>query len=298
MRIKKMNICLSGYYFVGSRGDETLREIITKDLKQYGKVRVIYCEDKNFKKTVEWCDVFVLGGGTLINQRGIGGYEQVKYAKSKGKKLMLYANTIEDGDPNFPEFLKNFDTITVRDSKSHILCSTYNYHSILAADPAIKITGKRTIHIGLRKWVTEPEDFTDRLALVIDELGKKYDVIFTPYTTKPTDTMSDVQFSKEVMSKMRKKIQIRTFKDNSHPDLFIGMRYHSIISTVKRMVPTIAINYDGKVGNFMSDIKRDNFLIEYNEIEKIPELTKAIFFEDLVEREKRNIKAFRELMKV
>jgi polysaccharide pyruvyl transferase WcaK-like protein len=291
-----MNICLSGYYFVGSRGDEVLKKIITKDLSQLGKVKIIYCENKNYEKVVDWCDVFVLGGGTLINSRGIGGYDQVKYAKYKDKKVMLYANTIEDGDPRFHEFMKWADAITVRDSKSYSLCTSYGYECTLAADPAIKTFNKKHIHVGLRKWVTQPKDFVDRLALILDEFADKYVLVFTPYTIEHTDTISDIEFSRDVMRKMHKKIKIRNFKEDIHPDLFIGMRFHSIISTIKRTIPTVAINYDGKVGNFMHDINKEEFLVEYNKIEEIPKIVSKIFFEEIIEREKKNVQVFRKLM--
>lgn len=293
-----MNICLSGYYFVGSRGDEVLRKIINNNLSQFGRVKVIYCESRNSKKVIDWCDVFVLGGGTLINSRGIGGYDQVKYAKYKGKKVMFYANTIEDGDTKFHEFMKCADAITVRDSKSYLLCVSHGYECTLAADPAIKTFDKKHIHVGLRKWVTEPKDFVDRLACILDELANKHALVLTPYTLKHTDTISDLEFSKEVMKKMHKKIKIKKFKDDAHPDLFIGMRYHSTISTIKRMIPTIAINYDGKVGNFMRDINKGEFLVEYNKIEEIPEIVNTIFLEEIIEREKKNIEVFRKLMDI
>lgn len=291
-----MNICLSGYYFVGSRGDEVLRKIITKDLSQFGKVKVIYCESRNYEKVINWCDVFVLGGGTLINSRGIGGYDQVKYAKFKGKKIMIYANTIEDGHSKFHEFMKYVDAITVRDSKSHLLCVSHSYECTLAADPAIKTFYKKHIYIGLRKWVTEPKDFVDRIARILDELAKKYTLVLTPYTLKHTDTISDTEFSKEVARKMCKKIMIEKFKEGAHPDLFIGMRYHSIISAIKRGIPTIAINYDSKVGNFLQDINKEEFLVEYNKIEEIPKVIKTIFLEEIIEREKNNIEVFRKLL--
>jgi polysaccharide pyruvyl transferase WcaK-like protein len=292
-----MNICLSGYYFVGSRGDEVLRKIIIRDLSQFGKVKVICCESRNFEKVIDWCDVFVLGGGTLINARGIGGYEQVKYAKQKGKKVMLYANTIEDGDPKFHEFMKYADAITVRDSESHLLCISRGYQCTLAADPAIKAFNKKRIHVGLRNWVIEPEHFVERIAGVLDKLANKYILVFTPYTLKHTDTISDIQFSRRVREKMQTKIKIKNFKENARPDLFIGMRLHSIIATIKQTIPTIAINYDGKIGNFMRDIGKEEFLVEYETIEKIAEIVSKLFLEELIEREKKNIEVFRALVK-
>lgn len=292
-----MNICLSGYYFVGSRGDEVLRKIIIRDLIQFGKVKVICCESRNFEKVIDWCDVFVLGGGTLINSRGIGGYDQVKYAKQKRKKIMLYANTIEDGDPKFHEFMKCVDGITVRDSQSHMLCTSHGYKCTLAADPAIKIFNKKHIHVGLRNWVIEPDDFVIRIARVLDELANKYTLILTPYTLKHTDTISDIQFSRRVREKMKTKIKIKNFRKKTRPDLFIGMRLHSIIATIKQTIPIIAINYDGKIGNFMRDVGKEEFLVEYNTIEKIPEIVSNLFLEELIERERKNIEVFRALMK-
>jgi len=291
-----MNICLSGYYFVGSRGDEVLRKIIIKDLRQFGKVKAICCESSNYKSIINWCDVLVVGGGTLITPRGIGGYDQVKYAKYKKKKVMFYANTIEDGHPDFHKQMKCADAITVRDQESHLLCQSYGYKSTLSADPAAKVAYKRIIHIGLRKWVTEPKDFVNRIARILDELADKHTLVLTPYTLKHTDTIGDLQFSKEVMRKMCKKIKIKYFRENTHPDLFIGMRYHSIISTIKRMIPTIAINYDGKVGNFMRDITKEELSVEYDKIEEIPEIIKTIFLEEIIEREQKNIEVFRKLM--
>ncbi len=289
-------ICLSGYYFVGSRGDELLRKIITRDLSQFGNVIAINCENSDYKSVIDWCDIFVLGGGTLVNERGIGGYNQVLYAKHKKKKVMFYANTIEDGDPRFHDFMKCADSITVRDSKSHMLCRSYDYNSILAADPVIKMFNKRFIHVGLRKWVTEPMDFVERFAYILDELASEYILVLTPYTLKDTDTISDIEFSKDVAKRMRNTVKIRSFKESDHPDLFIGMRFHSIISATNRLIPTIAINYDGKVGNFMRDINMEEFLVEYNNIEEILKIVRKIFLKELIERERKNIEVFSCLM--
>jgi polysaccharide pyruvyl transferase WcaK-like protein len=292
-----MKICLSGYYYAGSRGDELLRKIITKDLGQFGKVKGIYCESKNYKSIIDWCDVLVVGGGSLITPRGIGGYSQIKYAKHKKKKIMFYANTIEDGHPEFHDCMRCADAITVRDSASFSLCNSYGYKCTLSADPAIKTARKRIIHIGVRKWVTEPKKFENRLTCLLNGLAGQYTLIFTPYTLRHTDTISDLKFSRNIMKKMHKKIKIKKFKEDAGPDLFIGMRLHSVMSAIKRMIPTIAINYNRKIENFMRDINKEKFLVGYNRIEEIPGIIKKIFLKEIIEREKKNIEVFRRLMR-
>lgn len=290
-----MNICISGYYYVGSRGDELLREIIVGDLRQFGKVKAIYCESTDYG-AIDWCDVFVVGGGTLANARGIGGYKQVKYAKSRNKKIMFYANTIEAGHPAFHDYMKCADIITVRDSASHMLCQAHGYNSILAADPAVKAGSIKTIHVGLRSWVTQADDFVEKMAYALDELAHKYAVILTPYVLKDTDTISDIGFSKQVQSAMKNHIGIKAFKQHRRPDLFIGMRLHSIINRIMQLVTTIAIDYDGKVGNFMREINKDDFLVAYDAVETIPNMVKNVLMQDVVEREKNNVLAFCQLI--
>jgi len=292
-----MNICLSGYYFAGSRGDRFLRNIISKDLKMFGKVKIINCDDKNYKDVVDWCDVFVLGGGSLITRRGIGGYSQVKYAKEKGKKIMFYAQTIENGDENFADMMKAADMITVRDEASFRLCERLGYYSVLSADPVVKKFREKTVHVGLREWIDQDDNFINNCARTLDNLvDKGYKLILTPFTTKRTDTVSDAEFSRVIRKSMKHRLQIKNFDESKKPDLYIGMRYHSLLSSIMRSIPVIAINYDPKIRYFMEDSGIAEFLVGYDGLMRIPDLADKILRTDALEREKMNIACFKNLM--
>ena len=58
----------------------------------------------------------------------------------------------------------------------------------------------------------------------------------------------------------------------SQLDLMIGAAFHSIVFAIQSGLPTIAINYHSKVSRLMKELELENYLLEPNQWQKLPEL--------------------------
>ena len=138
-----IRILLCGYYWQGNTGDDLLQASIERILRRHGDVRVTTTESFD-ESLLDWCQLLVIGAGSLINSRGIGGYRHAKYAKDAGKKIMYFAQTIEEGHPLFMEHLSRADLITVRDTESKRVASSNGFHAVLTADPVFQKKGEKS----------------------------------------------------------------------------------------------------------------------------------------------------------
>lgn len=129
-----MNLLLCGFYFQGNKGDDLLADTISAKLSKYCEIKITSTDTFDCD-LLDWCDILVIGAGSHITPRGLGGFHHVKYAKEKGKKVIFYALTIEEGHPQMQEYLAMADVITVRDSVSKKIVERNNCKAFLASDP-------------------------------------------------------------------------------------------------------------------------------------------------------------------
>jgi len=273
----KLRICLCGYYHVGSRGDDMLMKRVAKVLSEFGKVRVTNCMVFD-REVLDWCDLLVEGGGTLIHERGIASHEHVRHVKSQGKMVMFYAQTIEDGHPLFAEHVRLADAITVRDSRSKELLAQYGVPCVQSVDPVF-CPDRRAIGFSFREWVTQPEDVIERLADVLCDLSRDYELVSMPFTTAATDTVSDRQFHAWIIERLERRPRSMSFARGLRKvNALVAMRLHALIVALNRGKETIAIAYDGKVRNIMTDLGLEDRVFSYSEIERIPDCVRRRVF--------------------
>jgi len=149
-----VKILLCGFYFQGNTGDDLLMDSIVETLSRYGEVRITSTETFD-TDLLDWCQLLVIGAGSHITPRGIGGYSHAKYAKENGKKVVFYSLTVEEGQPQLREHLARADLITVRDFESKRVVEANGFRAVLASDPIFK-RQRRVIGFSFRKWVNEP----------------------------------------------------------------------------------------------------------------------------------------------
>ena len=291
MSVSKDNvkILLCGFYFQGNTGDDFLMECIVETLSRHGEVKVTSTETFEVE-LLNWCQLLVIGGGSLITPRGIGGYRHAKYAKENGKKIVYYSQTIEEGHPQFREHLARADLITVRDSESKKVVEANGFRAVLASDPIFK-TKKRTIGFSFRRWVNEPPDIVERLASMLDNLAVDYEIFSLPYTEHDTDTESDAAFHEQVIHHMKNKPKQAAYDDAiQRVDLFMGMRLHALINGINMGKRVLAIDYDTKVRRIFSDLAKNDAVVSYDDLEKIPYLVRNEIFriDKMALREKVN----------
>jgi glycosyltransferase involved in cell wall biosynthesis len=283
----KVHILLCGYYFQGNTGDDLMMESIVKSLGKYGEIKVTFSFNRD---EIDWCDILLIGGGTHTRPWNIGGYEHARYAKEKGKKIVYYAQTIEDGHPLFEEHMRHADFITVRDSESKRVVERHGFRAILTSDPVF-VKRRRTIGFSLRKWLTEPPGVTERFASVLDDLSKDYDIVSIPYTFNQTDTESDLSYHDKIIQFMKcKPTHIGYDEIINSIDLLIGMRLHAIITAVNVGKKVLAIDYDSKVGRILSDLDLKDMIVFYDDVERIPDIIRNKIFrvDGLAQRGKVN----------
>ena len=159
--MKKIVIhCASG---IMNSGDEAILDVLVKEF--YGKyditvislnaeytkrmhpgIRVIDNKDKQWKKAIDVCDVFVLGGGGLLQDTttiyNVSRWlTKLKYAIQHHKKTMVFANSFEPvkfkiNAHLIRKWLKKVDVITVRDAISlKVLKRLGIQNAVLTADP-------------------------------------------------------------------------------------------------------------------------------------------------------------------
>ena len=268
VKLDEVHILLCGYYFQANTGDDFLQDSIARMLSKYGEVKVTSTESYD-TDLLEWCHLLVIGAGSLLTPRGIGGYCHAKYARDHGKKVVYFSQTVEDGHPLFHEHLSRADLITVRDSKSKEVLEAHGFRAVIAADP-IFIKKRRTIGISCRSWVNEPADVAGKLAAALDNLATDYDLIFMPFTEAQTDTESDTFFHERIIQYMKNQPRKGSYADNIEKvDLLIGMRLHALITAVNMGKQVLAIDYDAKIGRIFSDLALQDRVVSYNEMDKI-----------------------------
>jgi len=264
-----------------------MMESIVKSLSKYGEVKVTNAFNYEL---LDWCDVLVIGGGTLVSKRSLGGHDLALYAKEKGKKIIYYSQTIEEGHPKFKEHLALADLITVRDSASKKIVEANGFRAILASDPVFE-KRKRRIGFSFRRWFDEPLGIEDKLASVLDHLAIDYEMLSLPYTENDTDTESDKAFHETVIQRMIGKPLHASFNEAIEKvDLFIGMRLHALIEALNIGKKVIAIDYDAKVGRIFSDLSMEDMVVSYDHLDQIPFLARNKIFRanGLALREKAN----------
>lgn len=303
------NIVICGYHGFSNSGDEALLSAMLDILKKkradinitvlsmhpkstmsiYGVSSVYRYDLLKINKLFSKCDLFIMGGGTLLQDitslRSLYYYLTIlKLALNNKVKVMLYGNGIgplerKSSRKLVCKYLNRVDIITLRDDQSDKLLSEIGVTKpkiVITADPAftLNFTGKekdtelfaqtgfkggKFALIGVRPWKCSAENFSDILAFFCDRLYEKYGItsIFTPMQPKV-----DTVISKEIISKMKypgyiieKHLEFdEMFRLIGVSEFVVGMRLHTLIYATALSVPALALSYDPKVSAFMQSI--------------------------------------------
>ncbi|MGI5948690.1 polysaccharide pyruvyl transferase CsaB [Peptoniphilus sp.] len=296
-------IVMSGYFGFDNSGDDAILKAMVADFKKVNKDLFLTALSNNpektrkvyginavnrFKVSEVWktlgeCDIFLSGGGSLLQDftstRSIIYYLAViLMAKMRKKKVYVYANGIGPIDKGFSRFLTKFvlnrvDFITLRDSFSQEFVKKLgvkNKNILVTADPVfslesatdtrvkeileienIKLT-ENTIGFCLRDYENS-KSLKIKFAEVVDMLIEDgYDVLLVPFHM-PRDNV----YSKDIaeLSRHKDKVQVventysagelmGIFKDLK---LLVAMRLHSVIYGANVNLPMVGVIYDPKV---------------------------------------------------
>lgn len=310
-----MKVLLSGYYGFDNAGDEAVLYAIIQSLREaVPNIEITVLSNQPEKtatqfhvqavdrwgkmallKAVKNCDIFISGGGSLLqdvtSKNGILYYlGLIKLAQIMKKKVMIYAQGI--GPVNngrnrklVRKILNKVDIITVRDLESRMeLMQMGVYREVMVcSDPVMGISadeidaeaGKRKLVqngvaaenekpilvVAARKWDNDEKLFGE-IATYCDVVAQNgWQIVFLPFHYP-----EDIAAGEKIKAKMQEPNFAVALKENYTPqetmeilknaNMILGMRLHSLIMGAVMQKPMIALSYDPKVSSFMQLLRQ------------------------------------------
>lgn len=344
----KNRIMISGYYGFNNSGDEAILKAIVSDIKKINenveiialsksphetsKLYGIKCVNRfnlaDIIKEIRKCDIFISGGGSLLQDvtstRSIFYYLALIWiAKLNKKPVMIYANGIgpirkKANRILTKNVLEKVDLITLRDENSRKTIESLgvkNKNIFVTADPVYTLESsskakvykiferevipcsKPIIGIAVREWHTNSE--------IVEIVSKAIDYIIQNYGVNilliPMHYPNDLKISREILNRS-KSSQCYLLKRQysvedimgiiGSLDLIIAMRLHTLIYAASQAVPMIGLVYDPKVEGFFESIGLDTkCMVKDLEFDKLCMLIdKAWSNRDEVKNKLENIK--------
>lgn len=292
-----MKILIFGYFGFDNIGDEAILKTLVRNLPRFIDTAELTTISKKPKKTsqelgipvvkrslgaikkaISDCDIFMLGGGGILQDstslKSLLYYLYlINYAKLKKKKVILLAQGIGPinsfiGKTFAKHVLQKVDFITIRDDFSYLELVKIKIKKVgnifTTADitplyfdqtlPSAAATKSQYLQIGIapRKPKKHVKKLIKTLAQTADFLIEKLKAQITFLPLQPCDA----DFIKHIQANMQHPS--RTVKNNlegllaklKEIDVLVGVRLHSLIFATLSNVPSIAIAYDPKVAAF------------------------------------------------
>jgi polysaccharide pyruvyl transferase CsaB len=290
-----VNFLLSGYYGYGNAGDEAVLAAITASIAsiapqstfvvtsgapdqtqsahaspQYSLRAIARQHPKSLVAAIRACDVFVSGGGSLLQDvtsvRNVVYYTSlIRFAALSRKPVMIYAHGVGPLRKRISQKLtraamQSAYRITVRDDESKLLLQRIGVAKPIevTADPVWSLEADApsspsgpTWCVSMRSWVGREGEFGPALVALARRHGAR--LRFLPMQPMHDGPLSTA-FLRDYADPSLDEIIDTT---GMHPrailaeaascSLMIGMRLHALIFAASQRVPCVAINYDPKV---------------------------------------------------
>jgi polysaccharide pyruvyl transferase CsaB len=199
--------------------------------------------------------------------------------------------------------LSQADRLSIRDGASLELVAGLGIDPdrlVLGADPAFLLQGaspsmlpevlttqgapnaSMTIGVSVRPW--RDQSWHPRLAAALDRLVTRYEarVVFVPFQMSPHRHEDDAGTSLAVLTSMKEKKRAVILQGGYTPaerqailggcDLVIGMRLHSVIFAANTHTPVVALSYDRKVAQVMTELGCPELVVELESLDRLPSL--------------------------
>ncbi|MBU1019453.1 MAG: polysaccharide pyruvyl transferase family protein [Patescibacteria group bacterium] len=242
---------------------------------------------------IKQCDLFILGGGGLFVDTkfrapliwGLHAFTAHHY----GKPIYLFSNSL--GPLKTPlgkwitkKVLKWCKIVSFRDTASIKLAQKLlpDKKYKFVPDPAFalkpqKSMGEGKIIISLRDWTKKVNNATEEIPQIINKItaNNRLEVLLVPFQVEGEE---DISLLNNICEQCRSSLYEKQLSPQTALNLFsgsklvVGMRLHSLIFGAITGTPIIGINYSPKVKNFMSDLGLAEYVLEPEEIDKLPEL--------------------------
>jgi len=308
-RRRAHHVLMSGYYGFSNAGDDAILQsihdnlttasdeiavtVLSNDPKQtrerYGLNAVPRFNPLKVWQAVSRCDVLLSGGGSLLQDRtstrSLLYYLFLMYlARSKGKKVMLYANGI--GPVTRPanrrrvkRAVEQADLVTLRDhssAKELRQMGVERQDLYVTADPVFTmeqadpvrvdeiLQNKEAVKeqhfavISVRSW-PGTGDFPRKLAAVCDNLYEKHGLVSLFVLMQPDhDRAISEQVRQEMKSPSILLDQPLTPRELmgviAKGRLCLAMRLHTLIFAARAAVPLVGLVYDPKVSSYLEEL--------------------------------------------
>ena len=286
---------LCGYYGMGNAGDEALLMSLLQMLpesvepivlsgepqttkKQYGVASYYRKSSLTILKLLKKSDVFIWGGGSLM-QDATSLASPIYYAglmalaQQRGLKTIAWAQGIGPLRRSFTRWLTKqvllgCDAVSVRDTASAELLSSWKIEPIVAPDPVWALanepppelpdTDKPTVAVVLR---SHPLLTAERLRTIVRAI-KDFQaqsnsfVLLVPF--QPTQ---DSAIAEQIVAELTQDYGVISLNNPKQlKGLFervkmaIGMRLHSLIMAAEAGCTCFALSYDPKVSQLMREL--------------------------------------------
>lgn len=226
-------------------------------------------------------DVFISGGGSLLQD--VTSMKTVPYylgliflAQVFNLKTIFFAQGVGPLNSKFNRFfvnkiLSNMDYISVRDKESKELLEKIGLNSNvinITDDPVYGLYNKnkkdlkyeqkevKKIGVSVRSW--NDNSYIESIASFLNNLNqeKNFNVLILPFHKG-----EDIIICKRLKKMLKMKAEVLDYTDNfskvndiySTLDLFLGVRFHSLVFAALNLVPFIGISYDPKVSSLIKD---------------------------------------------
>lgn len=308
-------LLLAGYYGFDNSGDDAILKSMVESIKkdshpyeikvlsnnpkqttrEYGVECVNRFSFKELNRAMEKTDVFVFGGGSLLQDvtstRSLVYYlSLIRLAKFHKKKVFIFANGIGPINSSFnrkltKKTLDKVDVITLRDRQSLLFVEKLNVTNkniYLTADPVFMLDkadedrvdailelekiklGKNTLAISLRHW-PRSEDLHEIFTQFCDNIVD-YDI---DIVLLPMHYPYDLDYLKKIKDKtvnervhlLKNKYQVEEIIGIlSRCQISIAMRLHGVIYSAIAQTPTIGLVYDPKVYGLAKELNVDEYI--------------------------------------
>jgi len=324
-------VVLSGYYGFQNSGDDAILEAIVDEfnkseesyeltvlsnaplrtMKRYNVNSVNRFSFNEVKSELKSCDLFVSGGGTLLqdgtSSKSLWYYLGLLFlAKKYNKKTVVYASGLGPINRYINKVLtkivlRKVDVITFRDNDSYKFFKKLKIEHKnvkITADPVFGLCGdvimgkryleqigfmdgKPIIMVSIRPW-KDDELIIEEVSKFIKEINNKKDahVLFIPMKYD-----EDIEITKNIAKKLDcnynildKGIDLKVLIGIlSYADYLVSMRLHALIYGALNNRNLIGISYDPKIDGIMKDLQLSCY-IDYKDVssEKLIEYIEVI----------------------
>lgn len=321
-------ILISGYYGFDNSGDDAILKAMVKDIKAYNDnvkitafsnnptfTKKIYDINainrfgiKDVIKAIKDCDLFISGGGSLLQDitstRSLLYYiTLMKLAKLFNKPVMVYANGIGPINRKINRFLtrkilNKVDLITLRDEDSEIFLKELEVENdsiYVTADPVFTLEptkeeiilgifekegipgDKPLVGVSVRNW-RSAENLIDTVASAINYIIDEYNanvVLIPMHYPEDLDISNSIldRVTEEGSYILKNKYSVEDIMGiTKRLEMIIAMRLHSLIYAATQGVPMVGIVYDPKIEGFLKSIDMEHMCpvknIEYEQLVK------------------------------